>query len=311
MIRSARTGACYCGKCGKKLLDDSYNTGKHAELCGYAAGSYEPLKEGVDLGYRLEGSREGVLLSVCRPQLKVIRGFTDRFYGAEWKSVFEVRYSGGSKVPIVLKNETGLEPDILMILIRTGRIHPISPEQDAEEVHKVFPGVIDLYSLQMFAHIYRNKGFSSERILPEETERKLLRKLPEEYTRDNGGREAEKIPILGQLYRYRGEHSILQLVLCCKDGPTVLLFSRNYCASSRRVNVGELLGKEYCLKGNTRAVIRRFDEIYPEYHLALITLTADELDVMRCILCALVDEAALEVRDGWIAAVSMKAALSR
>ena len=267
MIRSARTGACYCGKCGKKLLDDSYNMGKHAELCGFTAGSEDPLKEGADLGYRLEGSREGVLLSVCRPQLKVIRGFTDRFYGAEWKSVFEVRYSGGSKVPIVLKNETGLEPDILMILIRTGRIHPISPEQDAEEVHKAFPGVIDLYSLQMFAHIYRNKGFSSERILPEETERKLLRKLPEEYTRDNGGREAEKIPILGQLYRYRGEHSILQLVLCCKDGPTVLLFSRNYCASSRRVNVGELLGKEYCLKGNTRAVIRRFDEIYPEYHL--------------------------------------------
>ena len=61
MIRSARTGACYCGKCGKKLLDDSYNMGKHAELCGYAAGSYEPLKEGVDLGYRMEGSREGVL----------------------------------------------------------------------------------------------------------------------------------------------------------------------------------------------------------------------------------------------------------
>ena len=41
------------------------------------------------------------------------------------------------------------------------------------------------------------------------------------------------------------------------------------------------------------------------------SVTADELDVMRCILCALVDEAALEVRDGWIAAVSMKAALSR
>ena len=186
MIRSARTGACYCGKCGKKLLDDSYNTGKHAELCGYAAGSYEPLKEGVDLGYRMEGSREGVLLSVCRPMLKLIRGFTDRFYGAEWESVFEVKFPAGSKVPIILKNETGLEPDILMMLIRAGRILSISPERDAEEAHKAFPGVIDLYSIQMFSHIYRNKGFGSERILPEETERKLLRTIPEDCFRFPG-----------------------------------------------------------------------------------------------------------------------------
>ena len=41
------------------------------------------------------------------------------------------------------------------------------------------------------------------------------------------------------------------------------------------------------------------------------SLTAAELDVMRCILGSLVDEAAFEVRDGWIAAVRMKAALAR
>lgn len=40
-------------------------------------------------------------------------------------------------------------------------------------------------------------------------------------------------------------------------------------------------------------------------------LSQDEVDMMRCILCALVDEAALEVRDGRIASVRMKAALSR
>ena len=37
----------------------------------------------------------------------------------------------------------------------------------------------------------------------------------------------------------------------------------------------------------------------------------NELEVMRCILEALVDSAQLEVRDGWIAAVRMKAALAR
>ena len=268
MIRSARTGACYCGKCGKKLLDDSYNTGKHAELCGYAAGSYEPLKEGVDLGYRMEGSREGVLLSVCRPMLKLIRGFTDRFYGAEWESVFEVKFPAGSKVPAVLKNETGLEPNILMRLIKAGRILPISPEKDAEEVHKAFPAVIDLHSIQMFAHIYRNKGFGTERILPEETERKILRKIPEECVWDDDSSEPEKNKIFANICRYRGEHYILHLVFRYEGEPTVLLFSRNYCACSKRVSVRELLKREYCLAGKARAAIRRFDEIYPEYHLA-------------------------------------------
>ena len=268
MIRSARTGACYCGKCGKKLLDDSYNTGKHAELCGYAAGSYERLKEGVDLGYRLEGSREGVLLSVCRPLLKLIRGFTDRFYGAEWESVFEVKFPAGSKVPAVLKNETGLEPNILMRLIKAGRILPISPEKDAEEVHKAFPAVIDLHSIQMFAHIYRNKGFGTERILPEETERKLLRKIPEDCVWDDGSCRPEKNKIFANICRYRGEHYILHLVFQYEGEPVVLLFSKNYCACSKRVSVRELLKREYCLAGKAKAAVRRFDEIYPEYHLA-------------------------------------------
>lgn len=268
MIRSARTGACYCGKCGKKLLDDSYNTGKHAELCGYAAGSHEPLKEGVDLGYRLEGSREGVLLSVCRPLLKLIRGFTDRFYGAEWESVFEVKFPAGSKVPAVLKNETGLEPDVLMMLIKAGRILPISPEKNAEEVHKAFPAVIDLHSIQMFAHIYRNKGLGTERILPEETERKLLRKIPEDCVWDDGSCRPEKNKIFANICRYRGEHYILHLVFQYEGEPVVLLFSKNYCACSKRVSVRELLKREYCLAGKAKAAVRRFDEIYPEYHLA-------------------------------------------
>ena len=242
--------------------------GKHAEFCGFIAGAEEPLKEGVDLGYRLAGSGEGVLLSICRPRLKAIRGFADRFYGVEWESVFEAGFPTGTKAPIILKNETGLGPDILMMLIKAGRIIPICPEKDAEEVHKAFPGVIDLYSLQMFAYIYRNKGFGSERILPEETERKLLRKLPKECVRNDGSSEAGKIPIYGNICRYRGEHYVLHLVLLYEDEPTVLLFSRNYCASSKRVSVRELLRKEYCLAGNTRAAIKRFDEIYPEYHLA-------------------------------------------
>ena len=39
--------------------------------------------------------------------------------------------------------------------------------------------------------------------------------------------------------------------------------------------------------------------------------TENELEVMRCILEALVDSAQLETRDGWISAVQMRAALAR
>ena len=280
IVRSVRTGECYCGKCGKRLIDDSYNRSKHAELCGFAVGSEMPLREGIDLGYRLEGTDEGVTLSVCRPRLKPIRGFSDRFYGVEWDTLCETRFNAGTRIPAVTKNETGMEENRLLDLIKEGHIIPISPERDSEEIHKVFPGVIDLYSLQMFDHIYRNKGFRSERVLTKEAEAKLLRKLPGEKEREKLARIQEesaqyeagtatgKVPILGNLYRYRGEHYILHLVLYEKGELTVLLFSKNYCACSRKVSVKELLRKEYCLVGSTRSVIRRFDEIYPEYHLA-------------------------------------------
>ena len=39
MIRSGKTGICYCGKCGKRQIGDRYNMNKHAQACGEGIGA--------------------------------------------------------------------------------------------------------------------------------------------------------------------------------------------------------------------------------------------------------------------------------
>lgn len=108
------------------------------------------------------------------------------------------------------------------------------------------------------------------RVLTEEAEAKLLRKLPGEKERENLARIQEesaqyeagtatgKVPILGNLYRYRGEHYILHLVLYEKGELTVLLFSKNYCACSRKVSVKELWQAKAFANGRLPMYAQRF-----------------------------------------------------
>ena len=67
--------------------------------------------------------------------------------------------------------------DVLLSLIRAGRIVPISAERDVEVIRSIFP-CIDIYSLQMFVHIYRNKGYSTFGRLRPATEKLLFSKVP-------------------------------------------------------------------------------------------------------------------------------------
>ena len=184
-IRSKSTNACYCGKCGQRQLGDRYNMLKHAQACGSGASWGDEVllvDEDVSWGYCLDSvpgdSGPGVLtIRICTPHLKAIRGFKDRFRGIEWSPIFAAEFHAGSKCPKIVKNETGYEMDTLLCLIRAGRIVPIRTERDAEVIRRVFP-CIDIYSLQMFAHIYRNKGFSAaDRIRPA-TEKWLFENAP-------------------------------------------------------------------------------------------------------------------------------------
>jgi len=335
MIRSGKTGICYCGRCGKRQIGDRYNMKKHAQACCEGIGVKDEvilMDEGSSLGYRLdsipggaapemvpetrltkshasairtmspaavtepEAAPAALRLRICAPQLRPIRGFTDRFCGIDWVPVFEVLFPAGSKNPEIVRNETGYEMDVLLSLIRAGRIVPIGAERDAEAIRRVFP-CIDVYSLQMFVHIYRNKGYSISGRLRPAAEKLLFSKVPssDEWKKagtgsndkcsagnsgagnsgssgagngDKNGEGSGKIPICAALYRYRGERYILQVILKWSGRQTVFLFTRGYSACSESVDLRELFGQEYYLTGNAMAAITQFDKAYPEYHLA-------------------------------------------
>ena len=336
MIRSCKTGICYCGKCGKRQIGDRYNMNKHARACCEGIGAKDEavlVDEGRGWGYRLDSVPGGsalkaapaaassavptaspktapaaarktaptavrktvpaaLRLSVCAPRLRPIPGFTDRFSGIEWVPEFEVLFPAGSKNPEIVRNETGYEMDVLLSLIRAGRIVPISAERDAEVIRSVFP-CIDVYSLQMFVHIYRNKGYTVSGRLRPATEKLLFSKVPcseewknagagsndESVAGSNGKRgvgsgdkrgtgSSDKIPICAALYRYGGKRYILQVILKQDVRQTVFLFTRGYCACSENADLRELFGKEYYLAGNSMKAITQFDKAYPEYHLA-------------------------------------------
>ena len=299
MVRSKKNDICYCGRCGKRQIGDRYNMNKHAQICAAGVSVKDEVllvEEDSGWGYRLDsmpsasnteitsgasdtesipspydlGSEPQVLrLRVCAPHLVPIGGFTDRFSGMKWVPIFEVLFPAGSKSPDIIKNETGFDMDVLLSLIRAGRIVPISKESDAEVIRRVFP-CIDVYTLQMFVHIYKNKGFSTaDRIRPG-TENLLFAKIPDsgEWKSRAVASGRAPIPLYAALYRYREDRYILQVVLNRGGHSIVFLFTRGCCSCSKEVDLRKLLGHQYCLAANAMSAITQFDKVYPEYHLA-------------------------------------------
>ena len=229
-----------------------------------------------------------LILRICAPHLITIRGFKDRFSGVEWTPIFTAEFHAGSKTPNIVKNETGYEMDTLLSLIRAGRIVSIRKGRDVEVIRRVFP-CIDIYSLQMFVHIYKNKGFNVESRLSRATERwlygniqgtKKWKKFEPKGVKNgaNGGQSGEnagiplgkhaKTPLIAMMYRQTVYKYILQVVVVKGKKPPVFLFTKGYCSCNQEVDLKELLGQDYYLVGESAAMLQKFSKIYPEYHLA-------------------------------------------
>ena len=339
--KASMSHICYCGRCGKRQLLDRYNVQKHEQDCALSVrdslagtrltgGSKLSQTDDVVIveemnywGYKLEateadGDAIGVLsLSICIPILIKIPGFTDRFSGMEWVPVFVAEFPAGSKSPRVLRNETGFTMEVLLAMIRAGRISSISMESDRAVIRRVFPSVIDVYSLEMFIHIYRNKGYlTGVRIRPgteswlfentpsskewkalgvyeEKTEKgssllfrdyrdgkKNLRtanSIPQNVRRPASIHQKGKTPIHAALFKSGNDIYILQVVL--KHGPekTVFLFTRGYCSCSREVDLADILQQEYYLVGKSMKAIEQFDRTYPEYHLSMYAKRSENI----------------------------------
>ena len=282
MVESARTGAFYCGRCGRKMLYDHYNMFKHACRCGGEPAKREDLilaEEGKDWGYLLEEGEQSLLFSVCTPRLKVIRGFTDRFHGMEWEPVFRAEFPAGSRTPLLALNKTGLEMDVLLSLVRAGRICRIGEETDKEIIRRVFPGVPDVFSLQMFAYIYQHRGFAGRSGIDPGLKAFLINKCPSakewksfvpvsSFRRQmRGGGTEEAIPVYAALYRDRKGSPILQVILKRKKKQSVFLFARGYACCSEDVDLKALAGERCILVGPALGAVLEFDRLCPEYLL--------------------------------------------
>ena len=282
-VRSPESGACYCGRCGKRQLTDLYNMQKHAQICDPQFGGKDEVlvvEEGRSWGYLLESAPGVLTLSICAPFLTRIRGFKDRFSGMEWMTVFAAEFAAGTKNIRILSNDTGYDMEVLLSLIRADRIIPISSVRDSEVIRQVFP-CIDIYSLQMFAHIYKCKGFTANKPIKPGTESWLFEKTPgskewkelEKHLTPERG----KIPIYAAVYKHRNDSYILQVVLKKGQEKTVFLFTRGYCSCSREVDLNEIFRQQYYLVGNAMKAVEAFDKAYPEYHLAMYAKRSENI----------------------------------
>ena len=177
LMRSDKFNKWFCGRCGKRLIPDLYNAGKHAQSCGFScseSGRDRNVIADYDRGYRLTAEGEDLHLQICRPELVPIPGFPDRFRGIRWITVMDTVFPSGSREPEVIKNDSGADPDLWLAMIRAEKCCRIHSSTDAQIIRQVFPGIIRIYSLQMFAHIYRTKGFRHTRLLTEQEAIRLM-----------------------------------------------------------------------------------------------------------------------------------------
>ena len=271
ILNSEQHQGWYCGKCGKRMLQDQYNTRKHAAECWPdTQHGVECIDEGQTLVYRLEKEPGKLVLTVDVPYLKPLPGFTDRFRGCRWENVFKADYPVGSREPQVICDRLGTGRKGILKLIGDGKIRPAS--KDSENIHSVFPGVLAVYDMRMFDHIYRTKGYRFVQAIPPEVEERLLRPLPGDM--DGKGESEDKdaakritVPLQAKAYRYRGRTAVLRLVAGTGSAQVIFLFSRKYAACSDRDLVPELLERSCRLTEGSAKAVKAFDRVYPEFLL--------------------------------------------
>ena len=277
VIRSEKHNGWFCGKCGKRLLPDHYNAQKHAQACGFVyggEGASRNLVEDVTAGYRLSAGQGALHLEICRPQLSLIRGFRDRFDGIRWIRILEAVLPADSQTPVITENQSGVDLDTWLALIRAGRCPRIQAEPDVHVIRDVFAGIIGIYSLQMFVHLYRMKGFRHVRPFPERVAKRAMMTDSAPYARTitterphGEGPPVPDIPLKASLLRFRESGLVLRITLFQSTGPVSFLFTRGFAACSRNVDIASILQHRCFLVGNSEKALRRFARLYPEYYL--------------------------------------------
>lgn len=170
--------ATYCGKCGKKQLQDSFNLKKHAKECGFETGR-EPkvFMDGKDYAYAFHISKDGnkLYFYVLTYKLKLRAGFKDRYIGGEWEKVYTAIFQKGSRE---IKEHGLYNIDIwIKEMVDNKGIPCLSSDSNIGLFRHYFSDVVAYSSLGSFLDIYRNKGYGSEKKIPDSKASQLVENI--------------------------------------------------------------------------------------------------------------------------------------
>lgn len=150
----------YCGKCGKKIPNDSYMLKKHAAECGFSVAADPKIFENdKEFAYAFKISKDGntLFFYVFKYRLIPIAGFKDRFSGGIWEKVYTAAFKRRCRD---IKEKGLYNIDFWMkLMMDKQNIPSLSAEADSVIFQNFFPDVIGIESYGSFIDIYRNKGY--------------------------------------------------------------------------------------------------------------------------------------------------------
>lgn len=169
--------ATYCGKCGKKQMQDSHNLKKHASLCGFPV-DVEPrvFENGNEYAYAFRISEDGESLQfyVFSYELEFMPGFRDKYRGGVYKKVFTAIFKRNSR-QVLEKGMYNVDAWMKMFIDQKG-IPSLSADKDIDIFREFFTDVLAFESYGAFLDIYRNKGYGHKKLITDERASSVLNK---------------------------------------------------------------------------------------------------------------------------------------
>ncbi len=282
-IRAKDSRRCYCSNCGGVQLQDRYNFKKHGKSCGFTEEDcYEPVQEEETYGYRWKKEEGKLIFEICFPQLFLRPGFADRYTGGGWKPVFAAALLPASREVKTLFNETDAGFDEWIKRITEKKLVRIQKEKDLKVIQSVFPGILGIWSYEMFAEIYRKKGYRYVPLLKAEMARQLvgqgIRDVKEKERETSGEIKDGQLHCRAVLFKEKTTGArILRLITESEEGIEGFLFSGDCYVYSYRSDPGilKLFWRRMSMDEKSRQAVLRFAKAYPGCHLKEY-LQADE-----------------------------------
>ena len=280
LIKTKWSNGYYCSKCGKLLPNDRYNLEKHSAIC-WKRPLHEAdiLKEYLNEVYTLEDQHKKIILTVKYPYVETFPDHDDSIAAVKWRTVHKFYFYNGKNGSGICCKEGKTKSDTIINRIRDGEFLPGMEEEAAQIIHRVFPEVLAVYDLRMFAYICTHKGFRYCKVLPEKEEKALLKLQPGDHSSKTEikGMEDNMFSLQAKVYRYSKETYILRVTAQWKGENTVFLFSRGYAACSDFSRVEGFLERGCRMTESSRKAAALFDKIYPEFLLGQYMKYSDNI----------------------------------